>query len=149
MIQYSDRLSIYHLLNTFNLWGKIMPIVSLNHIEITPGVCGGRPRITGHRITVADISILYTKMGYSLEEIASKYELSLASVYAAMAYYFDHRSEIEARLQEDRELVERLKSNHSSKLQLKLQQLRNDLLMSDIKQPISQTIFVKNKTILS
>ncbi|GEM_PF-2272655 len=30
MIQYSDRLLIYHI-NLFNLWGKIMPIVSLNH----------------------------------------------------------------------------------------------------------------------
>lgn len=24
------------------------------HIEITPGVCGGKPRIAGHRIQVED-----------------------------------------------------------------------------------------------
>ena len=27
------------------------------HIEITPGVCGGKPRIAGHRIRVQDIVV--------------------------------------------------------------------------------------------
>jgi uncharacterized protein (DUF433 family) len=26
--------------------------VSREHIEVTPGVCGGKPRIAGHRISV-------------------------------------------------------------------------------------------------
>jgi uncharacterized protein (DUF433 family) len=86
-----------------------MPIINLDYIEITPGVCGDRPRIAGNRITVADIAVVYIKMGYSLEEIAGKYELTLASVYAAMAYYFEHRVEIDRRLQEDTEFVEAFK----------------------------------------
>jgi uncharacterized protein (DUF433 family) len=28
-----------------------------NHIEITPGVCGGKPRVAGHRIRVQDIAV--------------------------------------------------------------------------------------------
>lgn len=103
-----------------------MTIVSLDYIEITPDVCGGRPRIAGHRITVADIAVMYTKMAYSLEEIAGKYDLMLASVYAAMAYYFEHREEIDRRLQEDAKFVEAFKQQHPSKLQAKLKQLRND-----------------------
>ena len=95
-----------------------MSIVSLNYIEITPGVCGGRPRISGRRITVADIAVMYTKMGYSLEEIAGKYDLTLASVYAAMAYYFEHREEIDRRLKEDAEFAEEFKQQHPSKLQV-------------------------------
>ncbi len=31
--------------------------VIAEHIEITPGVCGGKPRITGHRIRVEDIVV--------------------------------------------------------------------------------------------
>jgi uncharacterized protein (DUF433 family) len=27
------------------------------HIEVTPGVCGGKPHIAGHRIRVQDIVI--------------------------------------------------------------------------------------------
>ncbi|MCJ7619243.1 MAG: DUF433 domain-containing protein, partial [Anaerolineae bacterium] len=36
------------------------------HIEITPGVRGGRPRIAGRRITVSDIAIMHLKMGRSV-----------------------------------------------------------------------------------
>ncbi|MCP4113350.1 MAG: DUF433 domain-containing protein [Desulfobacteraceae bacterium] len=33
-----------------------MTIKSLDqHIEITPGICGGKPRIAGHRITVQNM----------------------------------------------------------------------------------------------
>ncbi|XWK89944.1 MAG: DUF433 domain-containing protein [Phormidium sp.] len=103
-----------------------MAIVNLEYIEVTPGVCGGRPRIVGHRITVADIAVMYIKMGYSLEEIAGKYDLPLASVYAAMAYYFEHREEIDRRLREDAEFVEVFKQQHPSKLQTKLQKMRNE-----------------------
>ena len=31
------------------------------HIEITPGICGGKPRISGHRIRVEDIVICHEK----------------------------------------------------------------------------------------
>jgi uncharacterized protein (DUF433 family) len=62
--------------------------VTLNqHIEITPGVRSGKPRIAGTRITVADVAIMYLRMGQSLEEIAGKYQLPLAGVYAAIAFY--------------------------------------------------------------
>ena len=34
-----------------------MENVLTQHIEITPGVAGGKPRIVGHRITVQNIVI--------------------------------------------------------------------------------------------
>ena len=34
-----------------------MATTLINHIEITPGTCGGKPRIAGHRITVQVIVI--------------------------------------------------------------------------------------------
>ncbi|MHC5729157.1 MAG: DUF433 domain-containing protein [Nostoc sp.] len=51
-----------------------MEIVLNQHIEITPGVRSGKPRIAGTRITVADVAIMYLRMGQSLEEIAGKYQ---------------------------------------------------------------------------
>ncbi|MEM1173016.1 MAG: DUF433 domain-containing protein, partial [Cyanobacteria bacterium P01_H01_bin.35] len=54
------------------------------HIEITPGICGGKPRIAGHRIRVEDIVICHEKMGLSPDEIVSQYpSITLADVYAA------------------------------------------------------------------
>ena len=34
-----------------------MASVALGHIEITPGVCGGKPHIAGHRISVPNVVI--------------------------------------------------------------------------------------------
>ena len=64
----------------------------------THGICGGRLRIDGTRITVHQIATLY-RQGLSAEDIAQTYRhLSLASIYAALAYYLANRNEIEAEL---------------------------------------------------
>lgn len=71
------------------------------HIEVTPGVCGGRARIAGHRIRVQDI-VLWTEQGRSPDQIVADFpQLSLADVHAALAYYYDHREEIDRQIRED------------------------------------------------
>lgn len=103
-----------------------MQAVSREHIEISHNIRSGKPRIAGTRIAVEDVAVMHLKMGDSLMEIAGKYDLSLASVYAAMAYYFDHRDEIDRRMAEEDECVQALKHNQPSKLQQKLRLLRNE-----------------------
>lgn len=100
-----------------------MELTLNKYLEITPEVRNGKPRIAGTRITVADIAILYLRMGQSLDLIAGKYNLPLASVYAAMAYYYDHRDEIEQSIEADRAFAEELQSNYPSRLQTKLTKL--------------------------
>lgn len=39
-------------------------------------------------------------MGRSADEIAAEYDLTLGDVYAALAYYFDHREEINRSIDE-------------------------------------------------
>ena len=63
------------------------------HIEITPNISGGNPRIAGHRITVENIVIWHERMGKSADEIATEYDLTLADVHEALAYYSDHRAD--------------------------------------------------------
>lgn len=76
-----------------------MPPQTLDqHIEITPGVAGGKPRIAGHRITVQDIVVWHQRMGKSADQIAVEHGLTIADVYAALAYYFDHSEEIDESL---------------------------------------------------
>jgi uncharacterized protein (DUF433 family) len=86
------------------------------HIEITPGVAGGKPRIAGHRITVQNIAIWHEWMGRSADGIASEYDLTLADVYAALAYYYDHRPEIEEAIKESESFVEALRQQIPSKV---------------------------------
>jgi uncharacterized protein (DUF433 family) len=64
----------------------IMQAVSVEHITVSPQVRGGKPRIVDTRIAVEDVAVMHLKLGHSLAEIAGQYQLSIASVYAAMAY---------------------------------------------------------------
>lgn len=73
-----------------------MENVIAQHITKTPGICGGRPCIAGHRIRVQDIVVWHEMRGYCPDEIVDMFPgITLADVYAALAYYFDHREEIE------------------------------------------------------
>jgi uncharacterized protein (DUF433 family) len=93
-----------------------------DQIEITPGVAGGKPRVAGHRLTVQNIAVWHERMGRSADEIADDYDLTLAEVYAALAYYFLHREEIDKGLEESRAVVEAMRKSTPSKLKAKLQQ---------------------------
>ena len=102
-----------------------MPVLE-QHIEITPDVAGGKPRIAGRRITVQNIVIQHERMGKTPDEIAAEYDLTLAEIHAALAYYFDHREEIDRAMAESQAFVNALRQSTPSKLQQKLQeQLRH------------------------
>lgn len=92
------------------------------HIEISPGVAGGKPHIAGHRITVHNIAIWHERMGMSADEIATEYDLTLADVYASLTYYFDNRSEIDSQIEEGKLFVEALRERTPSKVKQKLQE---------------------------
>ena len=90
------------------------------HIDITPGIAGGKPRIAGHRITVQNIVIWYDRMGKSADEIATEYDLDLADIHAALAYYFDHRIEIDKAIEESEIFLKNIKKTAQSKLEKKI-----------------------------
>jgi len=96
------------------------------HLEATPDIAGGKPRIRGHRITVQDIAIWHERLGKSADEIACEYDLTLGDVHAALAYYFDHREEIDARMAEDRAFADVLRAQTPSKRSQKLSSLRGE-----------------------
>lgn len=80
-----------------------MTSVSKEHIAKTPGVCGGKACIAGHRIRVMDIVAHHDHWKLSPERIVAEVypSVTLADVYAALAYYHDHREEIEADFAEE------------------------------------------------
>ena len=90
------------------------------HIEATPGVVGGKPRIAGRRIAVQHVAVLHERLGRSAEEIAVEYDLSLADVYAALAYYHDHRAAIDAAILEDEAFAEAFERENPSRVRQRL-----------------------------
>jgi uncharacterized protein (DUF433 family) len=84
-------------------------------IVVTPGVRGGKPRIAGHRITVSDIAFWHERMGMSPDEIVSEYPtITLSDVHAALAYYFDHRDEVDREIREGEEFADRFRAGARS-----------------------------------
>jgi uncharacterized protein (DUF433 family) len=82
------------------------------HIEATPGVCGGKPRIAGHRIRIQDVAVWHEQLGMSPDEIVARFpQLTLADVHAALAYYFDHQAEIRTDIREDEDHVRETKGS--------------------------------------
>jgi len=55
-------------------------------------------------------------MGLSVEEIAVEYELPLAAVYAALAYYHDHRNEIDSTMHEEQTMATNLYQRTPSRI---------------------------------
>jgi uncharacterized protein (DUF433 family) len=99
-----------------------------DHIEITPETAGGKPRIAGRRITVQNIVIWHERMGHSPDEIAADYDLSLADIYAALAYYHDHQFEIEKSIKDDIRFAEELRQKTPSRIGRRMYGQENQLL---------------------
>ena len=57
----------------------------IQHIVKTPGVCGGKACLAGHRIRVIDIVVWHEKRGYAPDEVVAMFPgITLAdSGYAA------------------------------------------------------------------
>jgi uncharacterized protein (DUF433 family) len=72
------------------------------HVTSAPDVCGGRPVIIGTRTEVRTI-VGYYKMGLSIDEIVEGLpHLNPAQIFAALSYYYDHKSEIEEDIADNR-----------------------------------------------
>jgi uncharacterized protein (DUF433 family) len=84
------------------------------------GVAGGKPRIAGRRITVHDVVTWHELLGKSVDEISADHDLTLAEIHAALAYYFDHRDEVDTAMREGASFAESLRERTPSKLQQKL-----------------------------
>src|ERR1700682_1530561 len=95
-------------------------------IVSTPGTCGGRPRIDGHRITVEDVAVWHERMGMSADEIVSAHpSITLSEVHAALAYYFENRERMDADIREGERFVEEMKSKVSPSLLREKRRQRN------------------------
>jgi uncharacterized protein (DUF433 family) len=82
------------------------PRVSVEHIAID---ANGDARIAGSRVKVKHIIAVKQAQGYTAEQLhAEAYpHLPLAAIYDALAYYCDHREEIDRQIKEDDETYER------------------------------------------
>ena len=82
--------------------------------------------VSGTRIKVIEIALDMLVYGSSPEEMHFQYpHLSLAQIHAALSYYYDHQTDIEAEIQRRWQEVNELASrNPNSPLQQRLEELK-------------------------
>jgi uncharacterized protein (DUF433 family) len=81
-------------------------------IASSPDEFGGRPYIAGTGITVRRIVGWY-KLGYEAEEIRREIDhLSIAQVYAALAYYHANQQSVEDDIVEEEAESRRIEAEH-------------------------------------
>jgi len=85
---------------------RLLPIL---HIEAKPHT--GTPRIVNKGVTVQFLASFINHPEWSIERICEEFSLIPAEVYAAWSYYYDHKQEIDALIQEDREESEKFRAN--------------------------------------
>jgi uncharacterized protein (DUF433 family) len=95
----------------------------MKYIVVDPDILGGRPSIAGHRIGVVHVAT-WAQQGMTPRQIAEDYGLSLAEVYAALAYYYDHQSDIDRQAAEDDARLAAYAANDQSAL---AQRIRREL----------------------
>lgn len=94
-------------------------------IVIDPTIAGGKPRIAGHRITVQNVVVRHERLGHSAEEIATDYDMTLADIYVALAFYYANQEMIENAIREDEMFIRKMQAENPSKLKMKLRERGN------------------------
>ena len=58
------------------------------------GVMGGQPRIDGRRISVLQVVEWVHEEGMEPETVATEFDLDMAEIHRALAYYYDNIDEM-------------------------------------------------------
>lgn len=83
-----------------------MPTVKTSLVR-TPGVCGGRLRIDGTRMTVNQIVTLHNQ-GLNAAEIVSQYpQRTLSEIFTVLAWYHNNKEEFDKELAAEAAAAER------------------------------------------
>lgn len=83
-------------------------------IVSTPDTVGGRPRLQGTRMPVHTLAAYHRFESLTVEQIQADVftHLSLLQVYAALAYYYANREQIEQIWDEDERFIADLSKNY-------------------------------------
>lgn len=85
------------------------PVQTIDLIAIDPYIRSGRPYVLGTTVTVSDVAIAKLYHDKDADGIADWYGLSLPQVYAALAYYYEHKDDIDHEIRQQISRAQMLK----------------------------------------
>ena len=71
-----------------------------------PDVLDGEPRLEGHRIGVLQLYEEVEEAGHAPQTVAARYDLDVAAVYRALAYYHEHPAQMNEVRERRRQRIE-------------------------------------------
>jgi len=78
-------------------------------VEINPKICNGSPVVAGSRVRIVDVAIEYEYLNRSPDEIINAHpHLKLEQIHDALSYYYEHRTEMDKKIKEDQQFIEKL-----------------------------------------
>lgn len=90
-----------------------MTTVPLEYIEVDDR---GVAKLIGTRTKVRMV-VIDINAGYTPEQVVEQYpHLSLSQVHAALAYYYDHKAEIDLEIEEGRRFADEMRANNPNRL---------------------------------
>ncbi len=93
----------------------MVTIHPIDTIVSDPGNRGGQPIIACTSVRVVDVIASHVYRGLQAEELATNFALDMGQVYAALAYYYQHKPEMDARIRQDTSTAERLLADLEAK----------------------------------
>lgn len=78
---------------------------NITSIVSNPEIRNGRPIIAGTTLMVMDVAAAHIYHGQNADEIAQGYDITLAQAYAALAYYYEHKTDIDRALKESEKIA--------------------------------------------
>jgi uncharacterized protein (DUF433 family) len=85
---------------------QVLPIDS---VVSDPEVRGGQPLIAGTTLRVSDLASYHTLAGLTPEQLSVQFDIDLARVHAALAYYYQNKAAIDAEIRSNADQAEILR----------------------------------------
>ena len=79
----------------------------IDMIVSDPNIRNGQPIISGSRVRVVDLIASHLYRHLTADELATNFNLNLAQVYAALAYYYQNKAEIDTVLRSEAQEAEK------------------------------------------
>jgi uncharacterized protein (DUF433 family) len=85
---------------------QVLPIDS---VVSDPEIRGGQPLIAGTTLRVSDLASYHTLAGLTPDQLSVQFDLDLARVHAALAYYYQNKPAIDAEIRSNADQAEVLR----------------------------------------
>jgi uncharacterized protein (DUF433 family) len=84
-------------------------VLPIEFVVSDPEIRGGQPLLAGTTLRVSDLAAYHTLAGLTPEQLAVQFDLDLARVHAALAYYYQNKPAIDAEIRSNSDQAEILR----------------------------------------